>query len=228
MESTRLQLGVRSLDTLLGGGIDLASVTEFYGEGGAGKTNLCLQLVCEVARQGRWTLYMDTEGVSIDRLLQIAEARQLNASQVLGRLLIDTPTTLEQQETVVERAAGMMRERAGKLGLVVVDSVATLYRLALGQAEEEAARQSLSAQVATLLHAALETSLPVVITNQVWRDIHSSTFEPIGGSFLNHVAKTIVRIDRLKDGWRRATLMKHRSQPEGGTADFRITQRGLE
>lgn len=228
MEIPRLEIGARALDALLGGGVESGSLTEVYGEGGTGKTNLCLQLACQVARRNLWTIYVDSEGISIERLVQIADAHGLTSAQALRRILVDTPKTLEQQEIVIERTADVMRERSGKLGLVVVDSATTLYRLALGQEGEDAARQSLSAQVANLLHAALETSLPVVITNQVWKDIHSDTFEPIGGSFLNHIAKAIVRLDRLKEGWRRATIMKHRSLPEGRTADFCITARGVE
>jgi len=109
----------------------------------------------------------------------------------------------------------------------VLDSATMLYRLAFGMEGEDAARQSLSSQLATLLHSALETGVPVLMTNQVWRDVSSSTFEPIGGSFVNHVAKTTLRLERLKEGWRRMVLMKHRSLPEGGRADFLLAPEGI-
>jgi DNA repair protein RadB len=228
MQGNYLPFGIASLDRLLGGGIENGSLTEFYGEGGTGKSNLCLLLACRVVRQGQWVVYLDTEGLSMDRLSQVAGGQGTTLSQVVRRLLLNTPKTLEEQERVVERTSSLMLEREGKIGLVIVDSPTLLYRLALGQEDEETARQSLSTQVATLLHAAIETSIPVVITNQVWRDIHSATFEPIGGSFLSHIAKTIVRLERLQSGWRRATLMKHRSLPEGGTADYRISPWGIQ
>jgi len=67
----------------------------------------------------------------------------------------------------------------------------------------------------------------VLLTNQVWRNPRDGVLEPLGGSFLNHAAKTILRFDR-RDGPRRAVvLVKHRSRPEG-SAGFRITSTGLE
>jgi RecA/RadA recombinase len=51
--------------------------------------------------------------------------------------------------------------------------------------------------------------------------------EPLGGSFLNHAAKTILRFDRLSGPLRRIVLTKHRSLPEG-SAEFRIGPHGLE
>ncbi len=223
----RLAFGVRSLDRLLGGGIEAGSLTELYGEGGTGKTNLCLLLAAEVARVGRWTIYLDTEGMSLDRLSQIATGVGTTLQSVLNRVYLANPQTLEEQEKSVERAVSLARQKETEIGLIVLDSCTLLYRLALGQEDEDIARQSLSAQLALLLHASLETGVPVIFTNQVWRDVSTSAFEPIGGSFLNHIAKTILRIDRGHDGWRRATLMKHRSLPEGGTADFQLTSEGI-
>ena len=66
-----------------------------------------------------------------------------------------------------------------------------------------------------------------MITNQVWRNLSAGTLEPLGGSFLNHAAKTILRFDRLAGARRRVVLVKHRSLPER-SADFRITSTGLE
>jgi DNA repair protein RadB len=228
VNASRLPFGVRSLDNLLGGGIELGNLTEFYGEGGSGKTNLCAFLACRVAAEGHWVVYIDTEGLSIERLSQIAVGQGTTLSQVIQRVLLTTPKTLDEQEKAIERTSSLMREKTKRLGLVVLDSSTLLYRLALGQEDEEVARQSLSTQLATLLYSALDSSIPVVFTNQVWRDTTSSTFEPIGGSFVNHIAKTIIRLERLKDGWRRAVLVKHRSIPDGRSADFRLTDRGVE
>ena len=227
MNVNRLPFGVRSLDNLLGGGIELGNLTELYGEGGSGKTNLCALLACRVASAGRWVIYIDTEGLSIERLSQMAVGQGTTISEIIQRILLTTPKTLEEQEKAVERTSALMREKK-KVGLVVLDSSTLLYRLALGQEDEEVARQSLSTQLATLLYSALDSSVPVVFTNQVWRDTTSSTFEPIGGSFVNHIAKTILRLERLKDGWRRAVVVKHRSIPDGRSADFHLTDRGVE
>ena len=42
------------------------------------------------------------------------------------------------------------------------------------------------------------------------------------------MAKTIVKVEKMDIGKRRAVIIKHRSQPEGKKAVFAITQNGLE
>jgi RecA/RadA recombinase len=69
--------------------------------------------------------------------------------------------------------------------------------------------------------------VPIVITNQVWRSVRDGTLEPIGGSFLNHAAKTILWFERRAGPRRRVVLVKHRSLPEG-SAEFRIGPSSLE
>src|SRR5438552_18988528 len=64
-------LGCRSLDDLLGGGVEEGCITLLHGEAGSGKTNFCLQLARNVVRAGHKVIYIDTEGVSLERPRQI-------------------------------------------------------------------------------------------------------------------------------------------------------------
>jgi DNA repair protein RadB len=220
----RLPTGIPSIDRLLGGGLEGDSVTEIYGEGGSAKSLFCLEVGARVAREGRWVLYIDTEGVSVDRLRAIAGD---GLEKLLKRFLLSTPKSLEEQGRAVATACALAREGKRPVGLVVVDSATFYYRLSLSGSDEDDARQALSLELADLVVTALETPVPVLITNQVWRSVTQGTLEPLGGSFLNHAAKTILRFDRLPGARRRAVLIKHRSLPEG-SAEFRITNSGLE
>ncbi len=67
----RIPLGCPQFDRLLGGGIEKGSVTLFYGKAGAGKTNVCLQIARNIATRGQRVAYIDTEGLSSDRLGQV-------------------------------------------------------------------------------------------------------------------------------------------------------------
>jgi DNA repair protein RadB len=221
---TRLSTGIPSVDRLLGGGLETDCVTEVYGEGGSGKSLFCIEVAVRVAREGRWVIYVDTEGVSVDRLRSVAGD---DLERLLKRFLLSTPKSLEEQGRAVATACALAREGKRPVGLLVVDSATFFYRLSLSGSDEDEARQSLSLELADLVVTALTANIPVLITNQVWRSIQTGTLEPLGGSFLNHAAKTILRFDRLPGPRRRAVLMKHRSLPEG-TADFRITSTGLD
>lgn len=224
MTDGRLSTGIASVDRLLGGGLETDCVTELYGEGGSGKSLFCIEVAVRVAREGRWVIYVDTEGVSVDRLRSVAGDE---LERLLKRFLLSTPKSLEEQGRAVATACALAREGKRPVGLLVVDSATFFYRLSLSGSDEDEARQSLSLELADLVVTALTANIPVIITNQVWRSIQTGTLEPLGGSFLNHAAKTILRFDRLPGPRRRAVLVKHRSLPEG-SAEFRITSTGLE
>jgi len=60
-----------SLDELLEGGVEAGIITEIYGEGGTGKTNICIQAAKSCVEEGKKVIYIDTEGISKERLLQV-------------------------------------------------------------------------------------------------------------------------------------------------------------
>jgi DNA repair protein RadB len=45
---------------------------------------------------------------------------------------------------------------------------------------------------------------------------------------MEHISKTIIQLERVGDGKRRAVLRKHRSLPEGISCEFTITSEGVE
>jgi DNA repair protein RadB len=224
MDPDRCPTGIASVDRLLGGGVESDSVTEIYGEGGSGKTLFCLEVAHRIALENRWVFYIDTEGVSVDRLRSIAGA---GLDRELKHWLLSTPKSLAEQGKAVETACALAREGKRPVGLIVVDSGTFYYRLSLSGPDEDDARQALSLAVADLVATSLQAHVPVVFTNQVWRSMREGTLEPLGGSFLNHAAKTILRFDRLSGPLRRVVLVKHRSLPEGA-AEFRIRGTGLD
>ncbi|HZY91223.1 MAG TPA: DNA repair and recombination protein RadB [Thermoplasmata archaeon] len=222
MASERVPTGIGPLDVLLGGGLEPDGLTELYGEGGSGKTIVCLEAAAQVALREKWVLYIDTEGVSVDRLEAASRGR---FPEVLDHLLLSSPKSLEEQERAVRNAAELARRGERAVGLIVLDSATLYYRLALARDEEDEGRHALTSELAELVGVALGVGIPVLFTNQVWRDPRTGALEPLGGSFVNHAAKTILRLERLAGPRRRAVLVKHRSRPENAT-EFLITGTG--
>src|SRR5919202_1603046 len=86
----RCSTGSSALDELLLGGIETQAVTEFYGEFGSGKSQIChtlcvtSQLPVENGGLGGGIILIDTEGTfRPERLDQIARARGLDPSEIL-------------------------------------------------------------------------------------------------------------------------------------------------
>jgi DNA repair protein RadB len=218
----RLPSGCQSLDLLLSGGFESGIITQLYGEAGTGKSNIVMQLAVQAVARGLRVIFIDTEGFSAERFKQIAGP---GAEDMAAKIMIFEPMSLEQQAIAIREASKI----AGRdLGLIILDSATSLYRVLLEADDNRSIRRTLTVQLSELQEIARRHRIPVVITNQVYMDIESNSLRPIGGTGLEHICKAIIFLEKKGEGLRRARLMKHRSSPEGIAADFRLTARGVE
>ncbi len=226
--SAPVPTGCSTVDELLGGGFERGTVTQLYGPPAAGKSNLALAAAVECAARGESALYVDTEGVSVERLEQVAEpkAGEESVADLAARIVLTEVHDFAEQEEAVRDAA----EFAETVDLVVLDSATGFYRLERDEADEGETLRAVGRQVTHLLSLARRHDLAVVLTNQVYADPESDSdrTRPLGGNTLAHWSGAVLRIERFRGGNRRATLEKHRSRPAGETARFRITATGVE
>lgn len=220
----KVALGCRALDDLLSGGVEDGCITLLHGEAGSGKTNFCLQLSRNVVRTGRKVIYIDTEGVSLERLRQICGD---DFEVVLKNILFSEPYSFEEQENLIEKAV-KLAEGNPEVGFIAIDSITMHYRLTMRDETRRDERHSLTRQIARLLRVSRQRGIPVVVTSQVYTDIDTGAFMPLGGHMLSHNAKMIVRLEKTGPSTRLAVLEKHRHREEGSRAAFRITAIGLE
>jgi DNA repair protein RadB len=228
-EGDPLPTGCDAVDALLGGGFERGTVTQVYGQPAAGKTNLCLGAAIEAAAAGDTAVYVDTEGVSVDRFEQVASARAAETAEsvdeIAARVVIEAAHDFEEQAEAVRDVADF----AERASLVVVDSLTGFYRLErVGDSREGDSLRRIADQVTHLLGLARRHDLAVVVTNQVFTDPDGDRVRALGGNTLEHWTGTVLRLDRFRGGKRRATLEKHRSKPAGETARFAITDDGVE
>ena len=214
----RLATKCLPLDELLNGGIENKSITEIYGEAGSGKTNLCLQLARECANNGKKVAYIDSEGVSLERLNQILTGYK---KDILSKILFFHPNSLSDQEEKIKKAL-----KIRDVELVILDTFNLFYRLTL-EDEDKFSFRSLNRQITDLQLASMEKDIYVLISGQVY-SVDNNDVKPFAGKGIEHIAKTIIKLEKIGIGKRQATLIKHRSLPEGNKAIFSITSNGLE
>ncbi len=215
----RIPTGCGTFDGLLGGGLEKGSVTLLYGEAGTGKTNFGLQTAYNVARTGFKTAYVDTEGLSSDRIEQI-----FGEKEYIKDLLVFQVHSFEEQIDRIPKVCRLCSAN-DKIGLVVVDSVTMFYRL---HSDDTSVRNEFIKQTELLMEAARQNDVAILLTSQVYTNIGSGSIEFLGGHALHHNAKTIIRLDKRANGRRTAVIVKHRSLPEGKFANYRITETGIE
>ena len=100
------------------------------------------------------------------------------------------------------------------------------YRIMI-EDDEEGANRSLVRQLTSLQLLARKQDLYAVITSQVYT-AENGDIRPFAGKGIEHMAKTIVKLERIGRGKRKAVIIKHRSQPEGKEAVFYIVKNGLK
>jgi DNA repair protein RadB len=205
----------------MGGGLEIRTLTQFFGEPASGKSTLCMIAAIAALRAGQTVAYIDTEGFSIERFRQIAGA---DTDAIADRLFLFEPLDFEHQGQVITECEKVLK--AHKPGLLVMDSATALYRTDLEKGRD--AIQLLTKQMIHLLGYAKRYDLPVIITNQVYMDTGKNTCYGLGGYALEHISKVIVRLEKGEGaGQRRARLVKHRSRPEGASFSYEITEDGI-
>lgn len=215
----RIPTGCRAFDDLLGGGIERGSITLLYGEAGAGKSNVCLQTARNVIRNGGKVAYIDSEGLSYDRVNQIFGTEGENAKG----LLVSQVHSFEEQSDRVDKTVNLADKKV--IDLAIVDSINMFYRI---NHDDIKVRNDFIRQIEVLMGMARKNDVAVLLTSQVYMNIATGGIEFLGGHALNHNSKTILRLDKKINSGRTAVVIKHRSLPEGRSANYKITSTGIE
>jgi recombination protein RecA len=110
-----ISTGCPSLDLNLGcGGLPRGRVVEVYGMEGGGKSTIALQTIAQAQRQDINCVYLDVENA-----LDGGYAAKLGVD--LDKLLISQPSSAEDTMEIAEAFI-----RSGEIGLIVLDSVASM------------------------------------------------------------------------------------------------------
>jgi DNA repair protein RadB len=234
----RISAGSYDLNKFLFGGYENDIITTIYGAGGSGKTNLCLIVAVSQAKKGNKVIYVDTEGgFSSERVAQLLDKDKTLLEQTLKNIMILKPTSFEEQEESFDQLLKFVKK--GGISLIIIDSIAMLYRLELGDAIKsedtqniQSVNRALANQLRVLTEISRKENIPVVVTNQVYSQFIQNENEQkerqvsmVGGDLLKYWSKCIMEV-RNNHGRRSLILRKHRSLPEK-ELEFEIVNSGI-
>lgn len=223
----RIPTGSKILDKLLEGGYEEDIITTIYGPSGSGKTNLCILAATKIAKEGKKVIYIDTENnFSVERFKQICNALNLNYLKTINNMVFFKPTSFQEQKKTFEKLKETLR---GKVGLVIVDSIAMLYRLEIGKDNDiYEINRELGKQISYLTEIARKKKIPVLLSNQVYADFEDKDkVNLVGGDLLKYGSKCLLELQRTPAGNRRCIVKKHRSIEEDKEIVFKIVEGGI-
>ena len=241
--TSKISAGSHELNKFLHGGYENDIITTIYGPGGSGKSNLAIILATSQAKKQNKTIFIDTEGgFSPERFKQIHGGTKEEIKNDLQNILLLKPTSFQEQQQSFQQMLKHVKNES--ISLIIIDSIAMLYRLELGTAietknQEEISKinRKLANQLRTLNEITRKQNIPVIITNQVYSQFTvnsspstvNSTQERrvsmVGGDLLKYWSKCLIEI-KNHNGRRSLILKKHRSLPEK-ELPFEITNSGI-
>jgi len=202
--------GCISLDKLLGGGFPAESVSLVYGEAETGKTSLAVQCAVNCARRGIKSLFIDTDGTfSYERLSQIAE---YDYEKISPLMIIMRPTTFQEQSRAIDQLEKVI---TNKFGLIIVDTVTSLYRVELDDPQETyAANRELNRQLAVLTQIVKTCGVAALIISQVRSVPLGETVEikPVATRVLNYWSEVV--LDMKQTGQTRVIKVLREKHPK--------------
>lgn len=233
----KLTTGSKKLDSLLGGGLETMTITEFFGEYGTGKSQISHQLAVNVqlpAENGGLNgnaIYVDTENsFRPERIVTMAKFLNMDPIKTVENITVAEAFNSDHQILIVERLDEVIKSRDVKL--IIVDSLTTHFRSEyLGRENLVKRQQKLNAHLHRLERLSKAFNLAILVTNQVMSkpdEIFGLGAYPIGGHILAHRSHTrlYLRKARGEQGLRVARLIVSLDRPEGECL-FKITENGI-
>ncbi|XP_002732740.1 DNA repair protein RAD51 homolog 3-like [Saccoglossus kowalevskii] len=241
------------LDTILGGGVPLAKITEFCGAPGIGKTQIGIQLAVDVQIPSVFggvegeAIYIDTEGsFMVHRAVDIAQAtvshcissiennpklkevlNDFTVNSILSKIYVYRCNDYIELIATVNLLPQFLTEHP-RVKLIVLDSIAFHFR---NNFDDMALRTRLLNGLAqNLIRMASQHKLAVVLTNQMTTKIKSddrgqSHVVPALGESWGH-ASTLRIVLFWQHNQRYARLYKSPSRKEA-TVPYTITMGGI-
>ncbi len=231
----RITTGSKSLDQLLGGGVETQSIIEAHGAFGSGKSQLAHQLAVTVQLPpekgglGGKAIFIDTEQTfRPERVIEMAKALGMDPQKALNNIMAARAYNSDHQVILAEKAEEIIKQH--NIKLIIVDSLTSSFRSDYtGRGTLANRQQKLNRHLHQLQKLADVYNLAVYVTNQVMSRpdiLFGDPTAPIGGHILGHQATFRLYLRKSKAEKRIAKLIDSPCLPEGETV-FAVKLEGI-
>ena len=225
INSLIISTGCRSLDDMLGGGVETGAVTEFVGEFGTGKTQIChqlsvtVQLPADMGGLEAGAIYIDTEGTfRPERIIQIASYRGIEPKKALKNIIY---LRIKPQQSI-RNIAKLINAITSKINvrIVLIDSLPLLVSV-----KNMALRPyKLASLIHLLKNIAIKNNFACVYTNRVTSRMERNM--ALSDPYISIAVDRRIRLIKVGRSIIRAELSLHYNTMLH-SATFRITEDGI-
>ncbi|XP_045532689.1 DNA repair protein XRCC3 [Pieris brassicae] len=162
---SHIKTGCSGFDDILNGGFRVGTLSEIYGESGAGKTQLALQIAAQCGKDG--SIYICTEDAfPVKRFNQLLEyhSHQASCSEYREKIFIEHITESQDLLSCVRVRLPKLLEQK-KVSVIIVDSIAAPFRVDITNYVHRA--EELRELGILLINIAQKYGLAVIGINQV-------------------------------------------------------------
>ena len=214
----KISSGSEIIDELLDGGYNKV-VTIIYGPAASGKTTLAMLAVIQQAKQGKKSIFVDTEnGFSVERLKQLSGE---DFEKVLHNIIIFSIKTFSEQQEKMEKIRLLVD--TGKISLVIVDTIGSKYRVKLNE-DAYKANKAIDLQLRALADITRQ-GIPVILTEQVYDNLANGQINLVGGEMLKNWSKCLIELQ--KDNSKRKAIARKPEEIKGNQESFEIKEKGI-
>lgn len=154
-----IRTGLEKLDEVLGDSIRSGTITDVFGESGAGKTQLVMQIIANSVLDNN-VFYQDTTGnFRPERLLEMVPSKD---PKFLDKITVSRITNVKEQQSSLDKI------KKSDFSLIVIDSVTDLFSFEYPKEEQFLEKTTqFSKYMKRLSQIAFETKIPIIITNMM-------------------------------------------------------------
>ncbi|MBI4918788.1 DNA repair and recombination protein RadA [archaeon] len=234
----KVTTGSPELDKLLGGGVETAAITEFFGKYGSGKSQMAhvlsvrAQLPVEKGGAGGMVVFIDTENTfRPERIVQISQGLGLDPDEALRNVKVARAFNAEHQILLLEKVEDLIKKKELPIKVIIIDSLTAHFRAEfVGRGTLADRQQKINRHMHTMMRLADTYNLAVYVTNQVMSKpdmFFGDPTEAVGGNIVAHNSTYRVYLRRGKKNTRVAKMVDSPNLPEG-EAIFTVDDKGIK
>ena len=198
IDRKKIDLGSKSMNELLNGGVITGLVTDFFGASNTGKTQICFQLCVNAQRLNEESsvVFVDSSGTfRPERIMEISKGIKLK-DDVLKRIMVVRARSVSEQIKVPRR----LKDAPFNVKLLIMDTLTDNFVFEYQGGERIIERQAkLAKHLHDLCSLAVRDDIAVVVTNTVRArvDAEQSYYEvETGGNVVSQGVHVRVHLSR--------------------------------